>query len=205
MKVSKHVSAELFAASDSGEFDVILSNATLDRDGEILAAEDWVKPLPGSIPINANHSSDVSDIVGSGRPWIDAEGNLRVTGKFATTEAGQHIRSLVVGGHLKAVSVEFLRRPDGRNELVGGAFVSVASNPTARVLASKSIALEQFKADLDRVLAGDRQVKSIGSDPSIQDIHDSSVALGAQCSEPDSDEMEKAARLLQLRLKLASG
>lgn len=127
---------------DNGEFDIILSNGTKDRDGEVLAPDAWVMPLPEVIPLNVNHSSDVADVVGSGRPFIDAKGNLRVQGEFASTEQAQHIRTLVNEGHVKSVSVEFLRRKDvnGRimHELVGGAFVNIPANPDARVLASKT-------------------------------------------------------------------
>ena len=61
----------------------------------------------GSHPIQ-HGSLAVGDIVGSGTPWIDEAGNLRVRGKYASIELGQHIRSLVNEGHPTAVSVEFL-------------------------------------------------------------------------------------------------
>src|ERR1700742_2669589 len=97
---TKRAQAAIAPADDPGEFDVILSNATEDRDGEILRPESWKTPLPSSIQFNVNHSDDVSDVVGSGTPWIDDAGNLRVHGKFADTDLGQHIRTLVNGGHL---------------------------------------------------------------------------------------------------------
>lgn len=170
---TKHVSAEVHAASDSGEFDLLLSSGALDRDGEVLDPSMWMRPLPESVAINVNHSGDVADVVGSGRPWIDGEGNLRVTGKFAQTEQAQKIRALVTGGHIRNVSVEFLRRPDGRHELVGGAFVNVPANPEARVLMSKS-ALADFEEELNRLFDGGQV-----------------------------DDCAKAAALLRLRLKVA--
>ena len=175
MPLSKRASAEIHA-TDSGEFDLLLSNGIKDRDGEVLAPGDWVVPLPDVIPINLNHSEDVAKIVGSGQPFIDPDGNLRVRGKFADTDQAQHIRQLVTGGHLRSVSVEFLRHAGGRNELVGGAFVNVPANPQARVLASKS-ALDQFKVELNRLF--DREV-----------------------GDGDSDDVALAA-LLRLRLKVA--
>ena len=57
--------------SDPGEFDVILSNDTLDRDGEVLLSTRWKQPLPESIQFNVDHSDHVRDIVGSGAPFID--------------------------------------------------------------------------------------------------------------------------------------
>jgi hypothetical protein len=176
--------------SDPGEFDMVLSNGALDRDGEKLALSSWVQPLPAVIPINVNHSDDVSDIVGSGQPFFDSEGNLRVKGTYAATRAAQHIRQLVNGGHLTAVSVEFLRRKDanGRqvNELVGGAFVNVPANPEARVLVSKAA-------------GGDAAL--------IMAIHDAACHLGAQCVVPDvdpdpgADDGANKAALLRLWLR----
>jgi hypothetical protein len=95
-----------------------------------------------------------------------------VRGKFATSDLGQHIRGLVNEGHLMHVSVEFLRTKDADgnplHELVGGSFVTVPSNPNARVLASKA---------------------SNGDAALITAIHDASVHLGAECvvTEPDVD------------------
>jgi hypothetical protein len=200
-------------ASDNGEFDMVLSNGTLDRDGESLLPGSWVQPLPDTIPINANHSSDVSDIVGSGIPFIDNEGNLRVRGTFASTPLGQHVRTLVNEGHLRSVSVEFLHRKDANgqwlNELVGGAFVNLPSNPTARVLTSKTPAW--FEERLTAILAGDPVTKAAG-DAMVQAIHDASVHIGAQCAPGDedmdgvdgADDGANKAAALRLRLKAIS-
>jgi hypothetical protein len=196
------------SVSDPGEFDLILSNGALDRDGEKLHLADWAQPLPTTVPINVNHSNDVSDIVGSGEPFFDSEGNLRVTGKFASTPQAQHIRSLVNEGHLTSVSVEFLRTKDG-NVLVGGAFVNVPANPEARVLASK--ALDDFEVRLDRILAGQLVAKAVADSADgmamITAIHDASVHLGAQCVEMvDSDDgaSDGANKAMALRLRLKS-
>src|ERR1700741_3026785 len=95
MTATKRAQATVSPGDDTGEFDMILSNGALDRDGEKLNLSDWAQPLPDTIPININHSSDVSDIVGSGVPFFDSEGNLRVRGTYASNPAAQHIRSLV--------------------------------------------------------------------------------------------------------------
>jgi hypothetical protein len=112
---TKRAQAVVTPSSDddpSGGFDLVLSTSALDREGESISPSSWAQPLPEVIPIK-NHSADVSDIVGSGRPWIDSEGNLRVRGSFASTPQAQHVRSLVNEGHLRSVSVEFLRRKSG--------------------------------------------------------------------------------------------
>jgi len=170
---------------------MILSNGALDRDGEGLSLSSWAQPLPKSIPINANHSSDVSAIVGSGEPFFDTEGNLRVHGTFASTELAQHVRTLVNENHLRSVSVEFLRRKDGNgqqvNELVGGAFVNIPANPEARVLASK--ALVDFEKRLDAILGTKAAGESDGS-AMVTAIHDASVHLGAQCYAQSDESMD---------------
>jgi hypothetical protein len=212
---------------DNGEFDLVLSNATIDREGESIPAGSWVQPLPATIPINANHSADVSDIVGSGVPWIDSAGNLRVRGAFASTPLGQKIRTLVNEGHLRSVSVEMLRRKDANsgvvvNELVGGAFVNIPANPTAVVLASKAMEddtpPEWFLTRLRETLMGETDAmtmvtKAAGGDAAmVTAIHDAAVHLGAQClaAPPDVDDgsddgANKALRLLSLRVKALRG
>lgn len=187
MKIRKQVTAAVKSLDDAcGSFDLVLSTDALDRDGEEIPADSWAQPLPASIPLNVNHSSDVGDIVGSGRPWIDESGRLRVAGTFASTPEAQRIRALVAEGHLRTVSVEFLRRlgPNGEpvNELVGGAFVTVPSNPEARVLAAKG---------LEETATGSAL---------LQAIHDASLHLGARCVVDVDDEAAKAAAL-RLRLK----
>lgn len=135
---TKTVDATVRPADDPGEFELILSDDSLDRDGEHLWTHEWQNPLPDVIPIKANHSRDIAGIVGSGRPFIDTDGALRVRGRFASTPLAQTVRTLVTEGHLNSVSVEFLRGEDGTAELVGGAFVDVPCNPAARVLAAKT-------------------------------------------------------------------
>lgn len=183
MTLHKSVQASVKAFADdssTGAFDMVLSNATRDREGESIPPDSWVQPFPDSIPINANHSSDVSDIVASGRPWLDADGNLRVSGTFASTPEAQHIRSLVADGHLRSVSVEFIRRTgvDGAPayELIGGAFVNVPANPTAVVLSAKAAKAVAFGNAVDLI------VKSGGGNAALaQAIHDAAVHLGAGC------------------------
>jgi hypothetical protein len=188
---TKRAQAVVTPSSDddpSGGFDLVLSTSALDREGESISPSSWAQPLPEVIPINANHSADVSDIVGSGRPWIDSDGNLRVRGSFASTPQAQHVRSLVNEGHLRSVSVEFLRRKSGHgvvNELTGGAFVLTPANPEARVLASKGVP-SWFTDLVSKAVAGE------DTSAMVRAIHDASVHLGAQCAPaaPDDDASE---------------
>jgi hypothetical protein len=179
--------------SGNGEFDMLLSNAALDRDGEVLRPEDWAQPLPKSISISINHSPDVSDVVGSGTPFLDEQGNLRVKGTFTSTPEAQHIRTLVNEGHMTSVSVEFLRKDhNGRtvNELVAGSFVTLPANTEAKVLASKgALTFDAFTALADGLAT--KAADSPDGMALLQAIHDASAHLGAACMQaPDDDDDE---------------
>lgn len=157
------------AEHPTGTFDVVLSTPARDRDGEEVKADEWVQPLPERIPFDADHGMSVATTVGSGEPWLDDAGRLRVTGTFAATQLAQDVRSLVRDGHITATSVAFLRRSEEKSagvtrELLNGAFVAIPANPQARVLAAKE---------------GRRNRRSDAE--LIQAMHDHSVTLGASC------------------------
>ena len=159
----------------SGEFEVILSAETVDRDGEVIDAKAF-EPLPDSIPFHAFH--DFHDPIGRAAPYYD--GNvLKARGTFASTARAQEIRTLVAEGVIGHTSVGFMAavRKDGDDaphvtsgELLEGSFVSVPSNREAAVLAVK-----EFDAK-----AGARN--STKDSERLQHIHDLAVENGAQCA-----------------------
>lgn len=158
----------------NGEFDVILSTNALDRDGENLHPEEWKSPLPEHITFDSDHGMSVSTTVGSGKPFINDQGQLQVRGTFAGTEHGQTVRQLVNEGHIRSVSVAFMERKakskDAKpeRELLNGAFVAVPANPEAVVLASKAMdSAQEEDSEMARVQA----------------IHDMACEMGAMCSE----------------------
>jgi hypothetical protein len=209
--INKRVAATIEPGDDPGSFEAIISTSALDRDGDVIPVDSWV--FGAHVPVNMNHSPSVADIVGSGVPYIE-DGALRLRATFANTEQAQHIRSLVVDGHLTGCSVEFMKRPDGRNELVGVGLVNVPANPEARVLASKGVlGLAEFSKQLEAILRGepdpmDLVTKAAGGDAALlQAIHDASSHLGATCIAPPDDVDDGAddgankAAALRLRLK----
>ncbi len=167
---TKSVEAQVMSVDSenpNGEFDVILSTDTLDRDGERLYLDEWKTPLPDHITIDSDHDMSVVSTVGSGKPFINEKNQLQVRGTFASTAHGQNVRALVNEGHIKTVSVAFRvdkTRKDGgiQRELLNAGFVAVPANPEAVVLSSKSV-----KAAMSNE----------------QSIHDAAVALGAMCGE----------------------
>src|SRR5258708_4227163 len=130
--------ATLSAVSDDGTFEAIISTPSIDRDGESLRPDQWKQPLPARIPVTWDHTGSVADVVGSGVPFLAPDGSLRIRGKFSSTEKGQQVRQLVVGGDIDSLSIEFLRAKsaDGSplNELTAVSWVLLPSNTDAKVL-----------------------------------------------------------------------
>jgi phage head maturation protease len=96
------------AESDNpnGEFEAVLSMATLDRDGEVIDAKAF-DPLPDHITIDIDHGRTAATTVGSGQPFYDGD-TLKIRGSFASTQLAQDIRSLVTEGHIRSMSVAFM-------------------------------------------------------------------------------------------------
>lgn len=148
----RFVQAEVKSAKDAGEFEVILSTSALDRDGEIIAPY-ALNPLPDHINFDVDHSMTVEKVVGSGEPRYEDDGNkLVVRGTWASTPLAQMVRTLVQEGHVRTTSVALLPKTfvkkDGvptvdAGELLNGAFVAIPANPTAVVLAAKSLAVAE--------------------------------------------------------------
>lgn len=184
--LTKNVEAQVAPVVDSthpsGEFDVILSTDTLDRDGERLYLDEWKMPLPDHITIDSDHDMSVVSTVGSGKPFINDAGQLQVRGTFASTAHGQNVRTLVNEGHIKTVSVAFRVNKTQKDakpvrELLNAGFVAVPANPDAVVLSSKTAKKDAM--------------------PSHQQaIHDASVSLGAMCGGyKNTDNVETEALL----------
>jgi HK97 family phage prohead protease len=169
----------------NGEFEVILSAQTVDRDGEVIDAKAF-EPLPESIPFHAFH--DFNDPIGRGVPFYDGD-VLKARGVFASTPRAQEIRTLVAEGVIGHTSVGFMaaERKDADDaphitsgELLEGSFVSVPSNREAAVLMAKS-----YDA---AVKAGARN--STKDTERLQSIHDLAVANGAICADAEKSAPE---------------
>lgn len=164
-----------------GSFDVVLSAPTLDRDGEVIDSRAF-EPLPEHITFDVDHGMSTSTTVGSGTPFYDDEGNLRVRGTFSSIPRAQEVRTLVREGHIRTTSVAFMSSEradlDGvphitRAELLNGAFVAIPSNRQAVVLDAKAFeeksGSRNSSKDLER----------------LQTIHDLAVDNGAVCAAQD--------------------
>jgi HK97 family phage prohead protease len=143
--------------SPNGAFEVVLSAATLDRDGEVIDSRAF-EPLPDHVPFDIDHGMTVQTTVGSGTPYYAEDGSLRVKGTFASTPLAQEVRTLVAEGHIRTTSVTFMaaeRVKDEKSidhvvkaELLNGTFTPVPSNREAVVLSAKA-----FNAVVDEKVA----------------------------------------------------
>ena len=165
----------------NGAFEVVLSAPTLDRDGEVIDARAF-EPLPDHITFDIDHGMSTSTTVGSGAPWYDEQGNLRVKGSFSSIARAQEVRTLVTEGHIRTTSVAFMsakrEQKDGvthvtKAELLNGAFVPIPANRQAVVLSAKAYDEK----------AGARN--STKDAERLQGIHDLAVENGAVCATPD--------------------
>jgi HK97 family phage prohead protease len=179
---TKHVKFAQVKTAESdnpnGEFEAVLSMATKDRDGEVIESGAF-DPLPDHITIDVDHGLSASTTVGSGTPFYDEDGSLKIRGTFASRPLAQEIRSLVAEGHVRHMSVAFMgsekEKKDGtphitKAELLNAAFVAVPSNREAVVLSAKGLE-EKAGARNSATDAG-----------LIQEMHDMSISLGAVCS-----------------------
>lgn len=175
--------AEIKAAND-GTFEAIMSAPTLDRDGEVVDALAFA-PLPAKITVDIDHDMSVRSVVGSGQPFYDESGVLKIKGQFASTPLAQEVRTLVKEGHVDRMSVTFRAAQRGigedgiqhvtKGELLNVAFVVIPSNREAAVLAAKAAELaveteagetveltgvEALAADVQRLAAELDEVKA---------------------------------------------
>lgn len=162
-----------------GSFQVVLSTATKDRDGDELALSEWKQPLPEHITFDTDHGMSVATTVGSGKPYIK-DGKVIVDGTYSSLQRAQDVRTLVNEKHIRTVSVAFASEKvtkDGKTstqrELLNGAFVAIPANTEAVVLASKGLK------------AGARH--SAADKAAIQKAHDALVDAGADCAGPMDD------------------
>jgi hypothetical protein len=123
-----------------GTFLVELSNESLDRDGDILKADEWETPLPEQITFVNDHTHKMASVVGSATPEL-VGGKILCKGEWAATQTAQDTRKVIK--HVPYTSVTYREKRDQKagtvsRELINGAFVVVPSNTKARVLASKS-------------------------------------------------------------------
>src|SRR3954468_15948733 len=150
--VIKTIEAKVTKAKDGGGFDFILSDATVDRYGDIIKTDGWVLENFQKNPIALfNHSAMLP--IGS---WSNIEvkdealrGTLMLA-KAGTSDRIDEIRALVDADILRSVSVGFTpiayksyQSEDTygyiyeKQELIECSLVSIPANPNAVMLAKE--------------------------------------------------------------------
>lgn len=178
-----------------GTFEVELSNETTDRDGDTLKAEDWETPLPERITFVNDHTHKMASVVGSAVPEL-VDGRILCKGEWAPDKESQDTRAKIK--HVPYTSVAYAEKSNGKRELINGAFVVVPSNPTARVLASKSVA----ELDEDTPI-GELTIKQFKSLLGTQELPQKTDPAPAKAADQDAHSAEDDAAALA-RLKAAA-
>lgn len=178
---------------------VVASDETVDRSGESIPAESWdLETFKSSPRLLADHDYRVEAIIGRAE-------DIRIDGKkllfrpvfHEITELARNVKEMVVQGMLDTVSVGFLRKSDGeatRNELMEISFVAVPANPSARVLAVKSITPDEAKA-LEAFVAKEGEKPEGAADPAptgkpedAPEAQNAPVAAPEPQAEPDIEK-----------------
>ena len=81
---------DVASTSTSGEFEIVMSTDSVDRDGEVIVKGAF-DPLPESIPVHAFHNFD--DPIGRAVPAYDEQGRLVGKGFYASTPRA-HVRGV---------------------------------------------------------------------------------------------------------------
>lgn len=180
-----YVAASVKAAEDDagpGSFEAVLSTGVVDRDGEVVEPRAF-EPLPDHITLDVDHGLSTQTTVASGRPYYDGD-VLKVAGTFSSIARAQEVRTLVVEGHIRTLSVAFRTQErqvkDGvphitKGELLNAAFVAIPANPQALVLSAKAGARNSAQ-DAER----------------LQGIHDLTAELGASCETKRTEDVDAA-------------
>lgn len=190
MKITRKDAPITTAPTDDGPgtWTAILSAPTLDRDGDTLTPDGWKQPLPPKIPIDIDHEMSVRGTIGSAVPSIDDDGNLVVSGTFASTPLAQEVRTLMAEGHIDRMSVAYMTTTTTKGnasvqerELLNGAIVCIPSNREAAVLEVRNA---KITGDLDHAPAVVKEGRRNNSSDAqtIQQIHDAAATLGADCA-----------------------
>lgn len=203
------------AGDDAGRFEVIISTADQDRQGEIIDQNGWdlahYKNNPvvlwghnyTGLPIGVTDSIELKD------------GKLVASGRFAPEDANpfaQQVRRLYEAKILRTTSVGFIAKEMEGNtitkaELLEFSFVPVPANPMAlslmkdanfdsAALMQKGLVFEEKKADQQ---AGDICSLDDGTDGVLEDDGEGNLVCVAKAKESEEEKGMKSGRILSAK------
>lgn len=134
LKVAKM--ATNIRAKGEGEFEVVATTSSVDRDGEILLVEGWDFKNYMNNPIVLLGHDWQSLPIGAVTHIEQKDGKIIMSGVFAGTPIGQEVRKLYDDGILRTVSVGCLiKERNGpvvtKMEMIELSFVAIPSNTDA--------------------------------------------------------------------------
>ncbi len=144
MEIEKKQAFLHIKQSKEGNISVIASDETLDSDGEVIKVAGWdLKSRFAKNPIMLTYHDYNSDPVGTWDVKVEKGKLIADVAKWASTERGEEIKSLVADGILRTVSVGFevLERDTKDASIITKAklyeisWVTVPANPNAVVRA----------------------------------------------------------------------
>lgn len=202
---------------DSGRFEVIISTADQDRQGEIVSQEGWdlahYKNNPivlwghnyTGLPIGVTDSIELKD------------GKLVASGRFAPESANpfaQQVRRLYDAKILRSTSVGFIAKEMEGNtitkaELLEFSFVPVPANPMALslmktasfdsvALIQKGLVLEE-KTEKENQQAGDVCSLDDGTDGVLEDDGEGNLVCVAKAKESEEEKGMKSGRAISAK------
>lgn len=146
-----------------GEFEVVATTESVDREGEILLTEGWDFKNYLNNPIVLWGHDWYSKPIGAVTDIQQEDGKIIMKGVFAPTEQGQEVRALYESGILRTVSVGYLvKERNGpvltKMEMIELSFVAVPANPEAMTTAQKT-ALKKLEKSLSYAVKDTEQEK----------------------------------------------
>lgn len=145
--IVRHSLKATIEKAESGEIVFIASDETLDRQGEVVKADEWdLTQFLKSPRLLVDHDYRVEAIVGIAKKvWQEGKTLKFVPTFHEITEKAVMVKRMIDEGVLDTVSVGFCRRMvngKGVNELMEISFVAVPANANARLLAVKAVDAE---------------------------------------------------------------
>lgn len=158
----------------------VASTEDKDRHGDSIKYDSWdLKNYKKSPRLLVDHWHSVEGIVGKAKAWLENK-KLMIEPIFHNiTELARTTKQLVDEGMLDTVSVGFIPKDDGTNELLEVSFVAIPANPNARMIKTLSLD-EETKV---KEFIGEPKVEKKESEPSSAELLQKVSELEGQIKE----------------------
>lgn len=155
----KYIEAK--ALKQNNKIVFVASDESTDRVGDVLRAEDWdLRNYKKAPRFFADHDHVIEKILGVGKVWIEGK-KLMLEPKFhEITELARVAKRMVDEGVLNTVSVGFLPREDGKNELLEISLVGIPANANALMMKAMEKKIDEAQVkNINNFLDGEKPQK----------------------------------------------